>query len=185
MPVYNKFTVNLRLTGMDAFDKLKGRIMDLRKVWNEVIPRWLNHNEEKFEEGRGAQLMGVEFDAEGESVFWLGVTDDYAAKKTSDGFPNWLMVRTGALREELTSRDGLAWWEDLDMQEARFGTLDMKAMWNIEKRPVMFLDTEDRQMIQDMVGAYFNGQPPFQMYRPSAVKEMDAQLRMRTADPRA
>lgn len=179
------FRVRLNLVGQDAFQKIQRRVLDLREVWNQIVDRWLVSNKAKFDEGRGAQLSGVEFDAEDEPVMWLGVTDDYAAAKSAAGFENWLMVRTGELKTSLTERGGIDWWEDLGKMEARFGTENRKEVWHREKRPVMFLSADDRQMIRDMIGAWFNGLPPFRQYVPSETKRYDAKFQARMADPRA
>jgi len=176
MPI-GSFNVRLTLKNQSAFERLGKKVQDFRPVWEEVITRWLSHNEDKFAEGRGAQLSGVDFDMESEPVMWMGVTDEYAAEKTRTGFENWLMVRTGELKTSLTERHTVDWWEEQEPLAVRFGTMNKKAFWNWEKRPTMFLDVMDRQMIRDMVGAYLNFEPPFRPWTGQEVKRMDAEFR--------
>ncbi len=184
----SKILVRLKMMGQNGFQEIQYRVTNFKEVWNEIIDRWLVSNEAKFEKGRGAQLSGVEFDAGDDPVRWMGVTDEYAADKSADGYPNWLMVRTGELKKALTERGATDWQEALNPMETLFGTIEMgsfgmmKAIWHRKTRPVIFLSTDDRQMIRDMIGAWFNGDPPFRKYAPSEVESYDAVLQTRMTD---
>ena len=74
-------------------------------------------------------------------------------------FPDWLMVRTGALMQSLTTRGGFG--ELIDNASAVFGTPlvpddAVKAAGNFKKRPTIFLSESDRLMIRREFKNYLN-----------------------------
>jgi len=177
MAVVRSFSVSIVFRNWDALEQMKHRVAGFQEVFEAIIERWTAHNADKFEEARGAQLSGVIFDVDTEPVMWKGVTDEYAAEKTRDGFPNWLMVRTGELMASLTEPGNLGWYAEVEKDYALFGTILNKAIWHRFTRPVNFLDSEDRQMIRDMFGAYLDGEAPFRQYEKSEAKVMDAEFK--------
>lgn len=160
MPL-TKLSVNMTLKNQGVYAQMGKRVEDLRPVWNEILVRWLEHNEDKFELARGASATGVTFDTEGGPVVWLPLTPGYLRSKTRAGYDDWLMVRDGELKRSLTRRDSFGWFEDLRKDGAEFGTILMTATYHEETRPVMFLDAEDRVMIREVFGAWMNSDPPF------------------------
>lgn len=177
MAVVRSFNVELVFRNFDAFNQLAARVTGFKEVFEAIIDRWVAHNRDKFEEARGAQLSGVVFDTEVEPVMWQGVTDDYAAQKSMDGFENWLMVRSGDLMRSLIERDNLGWWEDVQPLFAEFGTILLTAEYHRFNRPVNFLDVQDREMIRDMFAAYLNFDGPFKPFQRSDAERMDAEFK--------
>jgi hypothetical protein len=176
MPV-RSFSTQVVLRNWEVFNALGERAQNFRPVFAQIIERWVAHNVAKFDEGRGAQLSGAVFDAGGETVIWEGVTDEYAIEKTRDGYENWLMVRDHETINALTMRDGLGWIENVGPMSAEFGAWIDKIEWNWYKRPVMFLDNADREMINDMFGAYLANEPPFVQFVASDTVRMDAEFK--------
>lgn len=177
MAVVNRFSVNIVLKNWSIFRELQSRVNNFTPVWEQIIERWILHNADKFEESSGAELAGITFDTDVEPVFWLGVTDEYSEQKRRDGFPNWLMVRTGELRQSLVDRNSFGWVEDIEPMAAEFGTILKKAEWNFLKRPVMFLDVQDREMVLDMFHAWMNNDSPYVQFRAGDVQRMDSEFK--------
>lgn len=160
---FNTFAVEVRFKGRQQWAAFVQRLGSFKVVFDAIIDRWVGHNVEKFEASKGAETTGYYFD---DDVAWLPLKSDaYRAQKRRDGYEDWLMVRTGELKDSLTSRDsGPYWYEDVGDEQATFGTLDRKAEWNAATRPVMFLDGNDRAMILEMFGSYMEGEPPFRPF---------------------
>ncbi len=160
MPL-TKLSARAVLKNEDALEQMGDRVKDLRPLWNEIVVRWLDHNVEKFDMARGAQATGVVFDTEGMPVEWMPLSPGYDVAKRRAGYDDWLMVQSGETRRSVTERDSFGWYEDLRKDGAEFGSILMTAVWHEKTRPIMFLDAEDRKMIREMFGAWFNSETPF------------------------
>lgn len=175
MPTTN-FKISVKISGRDAFDHMAVKLRNFTPAFEEVLKRWLAHNNDKFEEGRGAELSGATFSGD---TAWKPVTDAYSEAKRRMGFPNWLMVRTGELKGALTTRGAFGQYDEIAPMSARFSLTDeprQKAQWNLQTRPVMFLDSADQIMIREMFEAYLNDRSPFVAYVPSDTVRMDAEM---------
>jgi hypothetical protein len=87
------------------------------------------------------------------------------------------MVRDGDLIESLTNPGAAGWFEQVGPRSARFGTTLPQAAYNWEKRPTMFLDEWDRDMVRDMAGAFIEGKAPFKDWAPAPAQVFDAEFR--------
>ena len=161
MPL-NTFSVQVRFRGRQQWAAFVAKLSSFKAVFGAIIDRWTAGNVEKFEKTQGRESGGYYF---GGDVSWDPLKSAaYQAEKRRSGYPDWLMVRTGELKQSLTDRKDPYFYEEIGDDQATFGTLDKKAEWNRNTRPVMFLDETDQQMILDMFGAYMEGEPPFRPF---------------------
>ena len=170
------FAVTVTLRGGNISPHLAELLSDFSPAFEAVDDRWLAGNRKKFEEARGAEGSGVSFDGD---TIWQPDSPAYSAEKRRKGFDDWLMVRTGELMTAMTTKGAFGEYHDIDARSARFGLTDEprdRARWNWDKRPVMFLDENDQQMIREMFGAFLNDQPPFKPWVPSQGRIMDAEF---------
>ena len=134
------------------------RVRNFSIPFANIIAEWAAGNARKFAAGEGAEIGG----ASGQDLrpaSWTPLSDRYRQAKQRKGFSDWLMVRTGALMESLTSSGGFA--QFIDAHRAVFGTpLDAedadKAMYNSESRPTIFLSEPDRLMIRRELQNYIS-----------------------------
>jgi len=156
------FKIDIRITNPKGFAMFALKLLGgFEELWDAIIERWQDHNDEKFDEAQGQSQSGVTFDAQG-GVTWQPLKDDYFEAKSRD-YDDWLMVRDGTLMESLTNPGAEGWFEELTPRTARFGTTLPYANydWVVEARPVAFLDREDEDTVRDMVGAFLDGRAPF------------------------
>jgi len=168
-----QFKIRVILRGTNLSEELSARLLSFRRVWEEVIWRYISHNRSKFDRSRGQESSGASFDF---GTMWRNLTERYMASKRRAGYEDWLMVRSGELMRSLTERDTFGWYETVTDKAATFGTILLKAFYHRETRPVMFLDQTDVQMVGEMFGSYLSGEPPFREFVPSAAERMDADL---------
>lgn len=172
MPV-SSFRIKIILKGEEQIARLGDRLHDFREVFDRFLDRFVRHNRDKFESGRGMEGGGTAFDFE---TRWKADSPKYSASKRRAGYEDWLMVRTGELMRSLTGRDNFGWYEKLDTHGATFGTLVRQAWYHRETRPVMFLDVQDLNTLRDLFGAYLEGEPPFRAFVPDRGKALDAEF---------
>lgn len=176
MPV-TSFRVSIVLKNQTIFDRLAVKLTDFSTVFDHILDRWLAHNEDKFAQAQGAEADGISF-ASGDAT-WKPDTKKYSAAKRRAGFPDWLMVRTGETKDAMTERGAMGQYEEIEPMQAQFSLTDDprdRARWNMETRPVMFLDDEDQLMIREMFGAYLNDESPFRAYRFPDSSRMEAEF---------
>jgi hypothetical protein len=158
--------VNLRILGSQWMAKMGQRVSDFTQVWDRIVDSFTEHDVDKFERGKGAELTGVEFADAG--VSWDPITETYAKRKrreiTGPGSEDWRMVGTGATMESLTNRGDSNWFEKIDPLSAVFGSVDPTVLWNWERSPVTFLDEFDKQAISLEFFHYLNGDDPYDPY---------------------
>ena len=136
-------------------DVIANRVKDLAPAFDRIIDEWQIGNQVKFDNAVGMQDVGVD---QGEGIFWEPVTPDYSASKYAAGYEDHLMVREGDLLLDLTmGRNNYNWFENIEPQEAIFGSINPKIGWNWEKRPTQFLNRQDRIMISSEVKMYLDG----------------------------
>ena len=151
------FGITTYTEGLERLPELAGRFKDLTPVLENVISEWAESNEDKFAKSAGAENTGVLQD---DGVFWRPLTHDYWVSKARAGFEDWLMVRTGALKEALTSPDGF--FRVVMADKATFGmpldpddAIKVTSMVNWDGRQSIFLNYKDRLAIKREVTNYF------------------------------
>lgn len=158
------FKIQLRTTpqGFEKLGEIRARLQDFSVPFANIIKEWAKGNARKFERSAGAELTG----ADQQLTTWEPVTEAYYKQKHGPImrgertlYPDWLMVRTGALRAALGASGAFA--EYIDAKTASFGTpLDpdaaMAASGNREKRPTIFLDRTDRGVIRREMQRYLS-----------------------------
>lgn len=175
MPATGAVTFHLNVAAWNAhlFPEIAARLERLQPLFDEIINEWQRGNEEKFQKGFGAQTSGVEFNPE---PTWEPVTDKYARQKTRQGFKDWLMVRTGALKAALTTDE--AFFRFTDDKRAVFGTPNNpeeadKVAYNWEKRQTIFLDSNDMKTIALFWNDFVTLGPKFRQIKNSAALEQE------------
>jgi hypothetical protein len=158
--------VDVKTRNPQLLYELWSRLQDFSIVFANIIAEWARGNKRKFDAARTMELIGVDQPP----VAWAPVTPGYykqkhganvaASRRTgkllkrtmrAGGYPDWLMVRTGALRDALASEGGFA--QFVDSHRAVFGQpLDEEAAaharYNRATRPTIFLGRADRHMIR-------------------------------------
>jgi len=190
------FRITLAVKNDTVLPELAARAKDLSVVFDNVIGEWVAGNERKFARGMGASDAGIDQDTfAGGATRWKGLTERYAKQKEREGFPDWLMVRTGELMNAMTTRDALG--EAIGPQQAIFGMpLDEeqadKVIGNWGRRQTIFLDRRDRLGIEREIKNYmqFGGNYRELMFaqglqaaaRRDEVKRMDAEFQFRMSE---
>ena len=182
-----KFNVKVLLTNPGMLPELQSRMADLEPAFRAIYGEWVDINEQKFGLSKGAEVIGA--DIFGEE--WAALTPDYIKEKHPGGapkrrsrkvndagyreYPDWLMVRTGALMEAMTNPDAL--FQMFDAQQAVFGTpndpdLADIVMWQAgprqKERFVVFLSDPDINAIKRNLQDYFSMGGDFQEMRSEA-----------------
>lgn len=164
-----RFNVKVYLENAGILPELQARMADLTPFFEAVYRRWVEVNEQKFEQAKGAEATGAfVFDE-----FWASLSSRYMEakhpsgapkrKKASGEYPDWLLVRTGALMEAMTNPESL--FNAIGPQEATFGTPNDPELADIVRwqsgerqkhREVIFLAEPDlnsiRMNLQDYLG---------------------------------
>ena len=141
----------------------RARLQDFSVPFANIIKEWAQGNARKFARGVGAESTG----ADQELATWEPVTEDYWYQKHGpiirgerSLYPDWLMVRTGALMAALGNETS-GFEKFISERIAAFGTPTsdeeaMKAAGNRAKRPTIFLDRTDRGMIRREMQRYLS-----------------------------
>jgi hypothetical protein len=177
MPALN-FTIKVLMDNPETMPELEARVSDLSPAFAAIFDAWVKTNAQKFQQSVGAEQTGAGiFDEE-----WAAVTPQYyrakhrlgspkVTQKAARGgkarfagaFPDWLMVRTGALREAMTNPDAL--FHEFDAQMAMFGLPEDPFLANLvewqagprqKDRFVVFLADPDRNAIEQILQDYFS-----------------------------
>lgn len=169
MPADVKFNVQVKVINPAILPELQARMADLSPAFQAIYMEWVGINEQKFSLARGAEISGADIFGEP----WAALTPGYIKQKhptgapkrrrTSTGeYPDWLMVRTGALKEAMTDPDAL--FKEFDAQQAMFGTpndpdLADIVMWQTGERQkerfVVFISEPDMNAIERNLQDYF------------------------------
>lgn len=179
------FKLELDLVRASMLYELRERLADFSPMLNAAVSEWAVSNKDKFEASRGAEATGVSFSPE---PTWEPLqSKDYVFQKRRQGFPDWLMVRTGELKTALTTEGG--YFRKVDPTMAVFGSpndpedaIKVKGNWGM--RQVLFLDSEDMKTIERMWNDYITLGPEFQSIRKAAAyaalenKRMDSEMTM-------
>ena len=157
------FKLRLEVTpqNFEKLEEVRARLRDFSVPFAAIIAEWAQGNvRRKFAKGAGAELTGVDQ----APATWQPVTEGYYKQKHGPIvrgdrklYPDWLMVRTGALMEALGTVGGFG--EYTDAHRAVFGTplspeSAAAAAGNREKRPTIFLDRTDRAMVRRELQRY-------------------------------
>ena len=185
------FTLKLKTTpqGFERLDEIRARLEDFSVPFSNIIKEWAAGNiARKFARSVGAELTG----ADQQLTEWEPVTESYYRHKhgpvmrgNRTTYPDWLMVKTGALKAALGTSGAFA--EYVSAKVASFGTpLDpdsaMAAWGNRKKRPSVFIDRVDRKMIERTLQQYLSMGADYKNMlreisgRKSALKQMNKEL---------
>lgn len=147
----------------DKISEMRARLDDFSVPFVNIISAWAKGNvKRKFAKSVGQELTG----SEQSPASWAPVTMAYYRQKhgpivrgTRTLYPDWLMVRTGALMEALGTRGGFG--EFVDKHRAVFGTPmapdeAAKASGNKASRPTVFLDRTDRGTVRMELQRYLS-----------------------------
>lgn len=164
-----KFDVKVTVTNPEVLPEIRKRMDDLSPAFRAIYGEWVGINSQKFSLSRGAESSGA--DIFGEE--WAALTPAYIKQKHPDGapkrrlkstgeFPDWLMVRTGALREAMIDPEAL--FHAFDAQQASFGIPNDSDLANIvmwqtgdhqKERFVVFISEPDMNSIERTLQDYF------------------------------
>lgn len=187
------FKLRLEMTPQrfEKLSEIRARLGDFSIPFANIIAEWAQGNiKRKFAKSIGAEQTGVDQSP----AAWAPVTPAYYRQKhgpivrgNRPLYPDWLMVRTGALKEALGTMGGFS--EFHDNHRAVFGTplnseAQAAAAGNKEKRPTVFLDRTDRHMVRRELQRYLSIGENYQQFmkdiagRKYALKKMTAELDM-------
>ena len=186
------FRISLSVKNDACLPEIAARAKDLTVVFDHIIGEWVAGNERKFGRGMGASASGVSQDTFGTGNNWQALTAKYARQKEREGFPDWLMVRTGDLMDAMTTREAMG--EAISAQRAVFGmpldedqAIKVEGNWN--RRQAIFLDRNDRMMINRNVKNYIELGGNYQdilftrglqnVAMKNEIKKMDAEFQFR------
>lgn len=206
------FNVKIFLENAGVLPELQYRMTHLAPAFQAIFQEWVELNAQKFEQAVGAELEGA--DIFGEE--WAPVTQQYYEKKHSMGkakvtrkaarggkanfegpYADWLLVRTGALRDALINPDAL--FSNIQDDQAVFGTptdpdlADIVAWQSAPRqkgRSVVFLSDPDMNAIRRIIQDYLAMGGEFQQMRSTAglaavnqaseIEQMDAEFNVAT-----
>lgn len=177
------FTINLQVKNLDKLEDLKQRLGDLSIPFENIVIEWAKGNIDKFALSVGQEASGAQVD---DTVFWEPLSEGYMRSKHGGGaarvtkkaklgkahyegaYPDWLMVRTGALRDALTNPESI--FQRVEPTRVSFGTPtdpDLAAIVAFQlsgnkKRQVVFLGRSDKLMIEQQLQAYFSFGPGYE-----------------------
>lgn len=180
MPADLKFNVRVTVINPEVLPEIQGRMEDLSPAFHAIYGEWVGINAQKFDSARGMEAAGA--DIFGEE--WAGLTPAYMKQKHPSGapqrrrmkpnsqgyteYPDWLMVRSGALMQAMTDPEAL--FQMFDKQQAAFGTpndpdLANIVMWQTgakqKERFVVFISEPDMNAIERNLQDYFSLGPNF------------------------
>jgi hypothetical protein len=174
MPASTQFTVKVQVINPGLLPELHARMADLEPAFRAIYGEWVDINKQKFELSKGMEQVGANVFGE----FWAPLTPGTIKEKHPGGapkrkkksmnaqgyqeYPDWLMVRTGALMEAMSNPEAL--FQYFDKQKAIFGTptdpdLADIVMWQAgdrqKNRYVVFLGDPDLNAIRRVLQDYF------------------------------
>ena len=183
-----KFNIKVYLENAAVLPELQSRVADLTPAFEAIFNEWVDINKQKFEQSVGREATGAQIFEE----FWAPLSAAYmkakhgggtarvtkkmargkASAQFSGAYPDWLMVRTGALREAMTNPDSL--FQNIEPQSAVFGTPLDPGLADIvrwlagarqKNRYVVFLSDPDVNAIKRILQDYFGMGGDFQTIR--------------------
>lgn len=192
-----RFNVRVYLENAGVLPELQARTADMSPAFDAIFRRWVDVNEQKFEQARGGEVGGAKIFEE----FWAGLSSGYLKQKHPGGapkrrrqstgeYPDWLMVRTGTLMSAMTDPEAL--FQDIEPQSAVFGTpLDPDladiVRWQAgprqKERNVIFLSGPDMNAIRMILQDYLGMGGDFQAMRAAkALQNVDLQSEVAAMD---
>ena len=160
-----RLTLKTDSQNMERIGEIRARLQDFTIPFNRILEEWAAGNVLKFNSGKDAEMWGAG-SKDLSPAEWSPVTEKYYQQKhgpikrgNRELFADWLMVRTGALRDALCSRGGfveyiaahtLMWGTPNNPEEA------IKAIGNRETRPTVYLSKPDRNMIERNLQQYLS-----------------------------
>jgi len=155
------FRITVLVENARLLPEIQARMADLSPFFDAVIDDWQRGVEGKFNRGRGQEQAGAEFTP---APTWEPLqSKEYVEQKRREGRENWLMVRTGDLKEALMQGQFFRMVEPL---LADWGTPadpddEVKVRGNWELRQALFFDSSDMQDIARNANDYMTLGPRF------------------------
>ena len=148
------FKISLFVKNEQILPEIAERVKDLSPAFDNIIEQWARGNKRKFDEARGQEAYSVD---QGGGVWWDFLTYDYRKRKRREGFPDWLMVKTGALRDQMINQWGFD--REVTPESAVFGSPSLEAnkkkvKYNWETRQTIFINESDKKMISSQIKNY-------------------------------
>jgi hypothetical protein len=156
------------LTNNDLLPEIAARMKDLSEPFENIIDEWAQSNEDKFRMGQGQQFSGV---SQGSGVDWQALSPAYAFQKMKDGFPDWLMRRTGDLQRALTDKELFFRFVGPDIAVFGEPLLEKefaKVAFNWDSRQTIFLSKKDQKAIEREIYEYFGFGPGYREIKRAA-----------------
>ena len=149
------FRITVSCKNEDVIGEISERAKNLIVVFDNIANEWVVGNKRKFDAAKGMEQYSVEM---GDNLWWDFLTYDYRKRKRKEGRPDWIMVRTGALKAALSSKFGIN--KNITPETATFGEPfdeenKKKVKYNWETRQAIFLNLNDRRMIRREINSYF------------------------------
>lgn len=172
------FNVSVHIQNEGMLYELGYRTKHMAPAYEAIFHEWAELNVQKFEQSVGSELSGAQIWGEE----WAPVTATYFKEKHQEGstkvtkkmkrggnasfegaFPNWLMVRTGALRAAMIDPDQL--FNAIEDDQAVFGKpintdLANIVMWQAgekqKHRNIVFLSDPDMNAIRRIIQDYLS-----------------------------
>lgn len=167
-----RFNVRVFVENPAALPEIQERMKDLTPAFDAIYLRWVAINEQKFDLAKGGEVGGAQIFEE----LWAGLSTGYLKEKHPAGapkrkvsrgsvteYPDWLMVRTGELRNAMINPEAL--FHDLEPGQAVFGMPNDPDLADIvrgqagprqHERHIIFLSLPDmnaiRMIMQDYLG---------------------------------
>ena len=149
------FQIAVYQTNTAVLPELENRARNLSPLFEDIIDEWAELNKQKFEMSEGGEESGSQIDP---TVFWQPLSPGYLKEKRKHYPTDTLMVRTGSLKDAMTTPNGF--FRMVNPEQAVFGTPNdaedaLKVQFNWNKRQVIFLSDADQNMIRMKLDRYF------------------------------
>lgn len=179
-----RFSVRVNVTNPGMLEELQARVNDFTPAYQAIFGEWVKLNAQKFEQSQGREVSGASI--EGEE--WAALTPQYIAQKHPGGapkrqrkkvnaqgyreYPDWLMVRSGALMGAMTDPNAL--FQDFEPTMAIYGLPNDSSLADIvqwqagnrqKNRNVIFIGDSDKKSIQRIVQDYLSRGGEFEQIR--------------------
>lgn len=162
------FSIRIDVKNAEALAEIKNRFLDLSPAYQAFVEAWADINKDIFSAGEGQESTGAMVD---DDVWWQSLSRSYMKAKRSEGYPDQLMVATGALMRALTDPDLV--FQAIGPQDAVFGSpLDQeeadKVRFNWYSRQSVFFSMPDQRALRRILKDYLTMGPGFEEKRASA-----------------
>ena len=160
-----RFSIAIDVKNAEAFSEIAARFMNIQPAYEAFVETWAKLNQDIFGKSAGLEASGAQVDPD---VFWEPLSAAYRKAKRSEGYPDHLMVATGALMQALTNPDMV--FQSIGPQDAIFGSpLDIedvdKVRYNWYSRQTVFFSIPDQRAFKRILKDYLTIGEGFQEKR--------------------